>query len=793
MTENHPTPKNGVIRYAEWVLRWRWPVILFTIVATFALTFGMSKAYFKSDYRVFFSGDNPQLQAFEELQATYNKSDNVLMIVTPKDGKVFSASTIDSVRWLTEEAWKTPFKLRVDSITNFQHTWAEGEDDLIVKDLVCMPKALKEGVYDTDCSHQTVTADDLNEYTEQDFAIIQEVATTDPILVNRLIDPNATLTAVNITVQMPDNPQEEVMQVAQFARDLAKQLEARDSNLEVRLTGIVMMNVSFPEATIADNQTLLPIMFLVVIAVLWFMVRTVSGVISTVFLILFSIMGAMGAFIWMGGFLTGPVMSAPIIILTMAVADSVHILITFLQQMRHHDTKHHAIVESLRINMQPVFLTSITTVVGFLSMNFSDVPPLRDLGNVVAIGVTLAFIHSVAFLPAMMSLLPVKVSEQEPKAYHWMDGFGDWVINKRKILLPVMAILTVGIIAAIPKNELNDEFVKYFDTSVPFRADTDYTEEHLTGLYNIFVSVKSGAEQGINNPEFLNALEAFSAYAYTQPEVLHVDTLSTTMKRLNRNMHADDESWYKVPANQELAAQYLLLFEMSLPQGLDLNNQINIDKSSVRLNVTLKSLSSNEMIDIENRFNTWFEQNAPQFSASQASPNLMFAHIGARNIKSSLSGTFLALVLISLILMFALRSFKMGMLSLIPNLAPAGLAFGLWGLFVGQVGMSLAVVAGMTLGIVVDDTVHFLSKYLRARREKNMDSHDAVRYAFQTVGMALTATTIVLVAGFYIMTFSSFTMNSDMGLLTALTIFIALVVDFLMLPPLLMKLEEKKS
>ncbi len=643
---------NKVVQYAEWVIRWRWLMILVSLMATVALAYGMSKAYFKSDYRVFFSGDNPQLKAFEDIQATYNKSDNVLMVIAPKDGKVFSASTLSSIQWLTEQAWSAPYVLRVDSITNFQHTWAEGEDDLIVKDMVCYPKALREGVYDTDCSHQTITKEEIASYTADDFAKIGEIVAHEPLLKNRLISPDKKFTAVNITVQLPDNPNQEVMEVATFVRDLAQKMEQQDPNLDVRLTGVVMMNVSFPEATIKDNQVLVPIMFLVVIAVLWFMVRTFSGVITTVFLIVFSIFGAMGAFIWMGGYLTGPVMSAPIIILTMAVADSVHILVTFLQHMRRGESKHLAMVESLRINMQPVFLTSITTVIGFLSMNFSDVPPLRDLGNVVAIGVALAFVHSVAFLPALMMVLPVKERTKEPKALHWMDNLGDWVINKRKVLLATFSVLAVVIIAFIPKNELNDEFVKYFDTSVPFRADTDFTEEHLTGLYNIFISVKAGKEQGINEPKYLASLKAFTEFAYQQPEVIHVDTLSETMMRLNRNMHADNDEWHKIPGDRELAAQYLLLYEMSLPKGLDLTNQIDIDKSATRLNVVLKSLSSNQMIDMENRFNHWFEKNAPELEAFQASPNLMFAHIGARNIKSSLTGTAIALVLISFILIY---------------------------------------------------------------------------------------------------------------------------------------------
>jgi hypothetical protein len=168
----------------------------------------------------------------------------------------------------------------------------------------------------------------------------------------------------------------------------------------------------------------------------------------------------------------------------------------------------------------------------------------------------------------------------------------------------------------------------------------------------------------------------------------------------------------------------------------------------------------------------------------------MFSHIGERNIRSMLTGTALALVLISGILAVALRSVKIGLISLIPNLVPALTAFGLWGFIVGQVGLAVSVVTAMSLGIVVDDTVHFLSKYLRARREQGKSAEDAVRYSFHTVGTALWSTSLILVAGFYILTFSGFTLNADMGLLTAIVIAIALVVDFLFLPPLLMKLDR---
>ena len=232
---------------------------------------------------------------------------------------------------------------------------------------------------------------------------------------------------------------------------------------------------------------------------------------------------------------------------------------------------------------------------------------------------------------------------------------------------------------------------------------------------------------------------------------------------------------------------------MSLPYGLDLNNQINVDKSATRLNVSTETISVNELLALEQRAQSWLADNAPEIRAEGTGPSVMFSHIGRRNIESMLVGTTVALILISAILILALRSVKIGLVSLVPNLVPAAMAFGAWGILVGEVGLSLSIVTGMTLGIVVDDTVHFLSKYLRARRERGLGPQDAVRYAFRTVGTALWVTSLVLIAGFMVLSLSAFKLNAGMGLLTSITIGLALVADFLFLPPLLMKLEEKNS
>jgi predicted RND superfamily exporter protein len=192
------------------------------------------------------------------------------------------------------------------------------------------------------------------------------------------------------------------------------------------------------------------------------------------------------------------------------------------------------------------------------------------------------------------------------------------------------------------------------------------------------------------------------------------------------------------------------------------------------------------------RAREWLKNNAPPHMFTYGSGlSIIWAHISKRNIESMLGASFGALVLISAMLILSLRSLRLGIISLIPNLTPAFMAFGIWGLLVGQVGLALSVVASLTLGIVVDDTIHFLSKYLRARREKDMDPVEAVRYAFNTVGKAMWITTFALVAGFLVLSFSGYNVNAQMGLLSAIAISLALFLDFFFLPALLMIMDRK--
>jgi hypothetical protein len=481
---------------------------------------------------------------------------------------------------------------------------------------------------------------------------------------------------------------------------------------------------------------------------------------------------------------------APGLILTLAVADNIHILAPLFRLSRRSGSKYEGITESLQESFYTVFLTNITTIIGFLTMNSSESPPFRDLGNIVAIGLTVAFLYAVLLLPAIVAVLPIPIREEREKAgrISW-DWWANFVINKQNFVLwGTFAVAAIIIAVGIPKIVLDDNFLTYFDDSFEFRRATDFMIKNLSGWDLIEYSLESGESGGITDPQYMATVDRFADWYRQQPKVVHVGSIVDTMKRLNRDMHNGDENYYRIPEQRDLAAQYLLLYELSLPVGLDLNSAINVDRSSTRMVVLFGSMSAKELHRMDDAARNWLKDNAPQYmQTSGTGLSMVWASITERNISSMLSGTFWELVVISGMMILVLRSLKLGLLSLVPNILPPLVAFGIWGLIAGRVGLALSVVAAITIGIIVDDDVHFFVKYRQAVRNGGMTPAEAIRHTFQMLGTTVLATTGVVSAGFAIFTVSHYRMSFEMGVMSVMIFGIALLMDFLLTPILLLK------
>ncbi len=752
-----------------WVIKARWWIICAFIPMIGLAALGIPRIRISNDTRVFFAENDADYQALKALEQTYSKEQSIFFILAPKNGNVFTQDALSAVSGLTAEAWRMPYSVRVTSLTNLPHLGVQG-GDLTVENLVGDPNTLSELELDR----------------------LRKRVLADTSITTRLVSVKGHVTGVYVSLVAPPEDLQAVPKVAEHARGLARDLRRRHPGIAVHLTGSVMIDQAFAEASRRDATTLIPVAFVIMTTLVAISLGSLYGTFAAVFVTMLSMATAMGLTGWLGIPLNAVSMGAPGLMLTLAIADNIHVLTTMFRLVRNGSTKHEAIAQSMRVNLKAIVFTNVTTILGFLVINFSDSPPFQDLGNLVAIGVAIDLVNSVLLLPALMAVLPMSTQpDRERKPWVDLGRMADFVIRRRRSLLRVMvaivAITSLGILGI----ELDDNFLTYFDSSFEFRRATDFMIGNLTGWDSIEFSLSSGQSGGIVDPAYLAAVDRFADWFRGQPGVVSVAHFADTVKRLNRDIHGGDPNYDRIPDQRAMISQYLLLYELALPAGRDLNSQVDVDKSSTRFTVVLKSLSANELCHINDQAVQWLAAHAPAPMQTRGTGlSLIWAHLTRRNIRNMLWAALVEIVTISGLMFFALRSLKFTAVFLIPNLVPPFIAFGIWGVTKGQVGLSLSVVVGMTLGIIVDDTIHFFIKYFAARREHGASPEEAVRYAFSSAVGAIGVTTLVLISGFLVMMLSHYRMMSEMGLMCGMIIALALMSDFFLTPALLMKFDR---
>src|SRR5690606_20312758 len=292
-------------------------------------------------------------------------------------------------------------------------------------------------------------------------------------------------------------------------------------------------------------------------------------------------------------------------------------------------------------------------------------------------------------------------------------------------------------------------------------------------------------EWGVTEPQYLANLQAYVDWLNAQPEVVSAVSLSDVLKRINRSMHNGSEDYYVLPESRELAAQYLMVYEMTLPQGLDMTNEVTIDKRASRVRVLLNTTAGQDILAFEKRSRDWIRQNLPQSMSSNAAGTVvMFAYIGQENIDSMVVGLAFSLVLVALILCVLMGTFRLVLICLVANLLPVLIGFGIWGYVNGNIDIGLSVVLGIAFGIVVDDTVHLLVKYQQAYDSNGGNSLAAIRYAVRSVGKSIFATSLIVACGFAVLLWSAFNLTVHMALLTIIIVVVAVLVDLFVVPAL---------
>ena len=744
--------------------------ILLTVLGSVILGMGSWGAQFSADQRDFFKPSNQHLRDLIQIEEAYTSDKNVMILVEPASGDVFDRNVLRAIQALTEFGWTIPYSQRVESLTNHLYNRVQG-DELQVEPLV----------------------EDLSALSDADLKERREYATSKPGVRDYLITPDADLSLVAVILNFPEsNGGQAAVEVMRYVRDFVQQLQQQYPAINFRIVGGVAVETTLPDIVQQDGQTIFPFALVLVFLFLTFTLRDLIGNLACIATALLAILAGMGAVLWTGVKVSPILVNTPAIIVIIAMADCIHLMVNYAQGLGRGLDKRAALENSIEVNFSPIIFTSLTTAVSFFALNFSESPPFAHMGTAAGIGILYAMVASLTFLPAVVYYLPSRARgiTKLPTMGNLLNLYRP---HANKIIIGFGLVMVV-LAALIPLNRLDDNFVEFFDEDLEVRRNMDFMIENISGSVVVNISLPATESGGIYDPEYLALLADLEQRLQENPKLRFTNSLLEIMKTLNRNLHQDDPQWYRIPDSRELAAQYLLMYEMSLPFGQDLNNLINFDRTETRVIAVYDQLSDKQLIELEHRIQDWLDDHA--FATDEAtigSANLAFAHMQYSNVNNLSKGFGLALIIISLLLILMFRSWRLGLISMVPNLFPAAMAFGLWALISGKIGFGMSVGITITLGIVVDDTIHFLAKYKYAREQLHLDNTGAVQYAMDTVGVAMLLTTAMMAIAFTSLLFSDFNPNQDLGLITIITIVCAVLVDLVLLPILLLRLFGNKA
>lgn len=730
------------------------------LLPTLVLSIGVKDLTVSAETRVLAGPDNPVRLDLERFEQRFAQNNNLLFVVTLDDKGIFTAEGLRAVDAITSRAWALPYASRVDSLTNFPLIQSE-DDSFGVQSLS------DRGLPDT----------------EEGLAQARHEIMAEPWAAGLLVNDAGDVTAINVLFILPPEATREIAEITAAVHELRAEVAEDFPDAEIYVTGNVALMNAFAESAIRDIIWLIPLALLLVVAIAFAFLQDLWLVAALGVYLLLCSLGGMGAAGWVGYILNPATVTAPIIIMTLGLASIIHFMSGIQAALAQDRSVRDAVDFALAENRYPITVTIATTAFGFICMNAAASPPLRELGNIVVVGLVIALGMALWVMPIVLRSLPIKARKIPSRRA--LSTFISFIVKWKTAIV----LLTIGasLIAAtgIGRIKLDDDFIRYFDDSFEYRIASDFAEDHLTGLNILEFAFESGGPHEINDPAYIERLDEFSMWLREQSGVVHVTSLSDKLRQIHHAIEPDAPP-QELPASRDLIAQYLLLFELSLPPGNDIADRINADRSATRVTVMMRHVTSADIRALDNRAIEWLaEHNPTEAQAGGRSINFFFAALSLTNIQAMIGGTVLALVLISFIVLIALQDIRLGAISLVSNVLPLLVGFGIWGYAVGQIGLASSVVAAMTFGIVVDDTIHLLLRFKKARASGH-GPEAAMKIAFVDVGRAVVITSLALTGGFMLLTFSGFEINASLGLFISIIVVCALISVLTLVPSLVL-------
>ena len=789
------TIEQGFSRLTAWVYGHKFSVLFLLLVCTLVLAIQSSRLTFDTRDESFFRQDDPTLVSYNDFRDRFGQDDTFIVSLKPEGGLTseFFALLFDIHKDLEDAV---PYLDDISSLVNGRIIRAEG-DTLIVGDLMEHPPA----------SH---------EERQRVLALVDRY----PMYDRLLISPDRTMATIMIKAQaVKAVAEEEVMSgfdtPAPSDETDAPLYLSNDENIEINTAisrvldayqekGVTFYKAGTPvfvaEITagiMEDLRVTVPLSLLLIILFLTLLFRKISGVIYPLLVVVLSLISTLGIMALAGIAVSTVVQILPTFLIVVGIADSVHILTLFYHRLGYGDHKQDAIIRAVGKAGLPVFMTTITTACGLFSFVWADVASVAQLGYLAPVGVMLAFIYTLLLLPALIAIFPVKQPKPLPPGKHpLMDNvfmaITRFTVNRPFAIICVSCVITLGAAFSAVTVRFSHNAMTWFPQGTPIRESTEVIDHVNGGSVMLEITIDTGQENGLHQPEFLQRLDTaaekipdISAHRIRAAKAW---SLADVLKEINRALNQDNDDAYTLPQTSELAAQELILFESSGSD--DLEDFTDSQYQTARLSILAPFTDSVLYKDYVDKVREYLDQAFPNEHVALTGHMMLFIQITKNFIASMLKSYGVALILITVLMMLMLGSIRIGAMSIVANVVPIVVVFGLMGILDIPLDMGTILIGSIVLGLVVDDTIHFLHHFRRAF-DSSGDTQDAIRETLFSTGRALVITSAVLCAGFFTYTLSFLSSNIRFGLLSGCAVLFALVADFLLVPALLTLIYRK--